>query len=111
MPIRWMRTSSLSCLFLFFVFVAIVTGNDEFDVLTIEDVPFPSSNADNAAAIKIVHNQKISEFTVCYRFLLTSYNDGWTRLIRATSTKYRNFYYEQLSFNTGFESEGYQALS
>ena len=59
-----------------------------------------------------MHSQEISEFTVCYRFLLNSYNDGWTRLIRSEKEKSRYVYYEALgNGDTGFEYEGYQALA
>ena len=50
------------------------------DVLSIEDVPFPMST-DYAAVLNVTHTQEISEFTVCYRFLITSYNDNGFTLI------------------------------
>ena len=104
--------NSCFCFSLLKIFGALVSGYEEFYVLNIEDLPFPLSYADSAAVINITHSQKISEFTVCYRFFVISYNNGWQLLIQARSENSRYFYRESLGGgDTGFEYEGYQALS
>ena len=40
---------------------------EQFDVLNISNVPFPSSSL-IGAAINATQNQEISEFTVCHRY-------------------------------------------
>ena len=87
--------NSCFCFSLLKIFGTLVSGYEEFDVLRIEDVPFPTSYADNAAVINITHSQKISEFTVCYRFFVTSYNSFWQGIIGASNPeKYRYMYFE-----------------
>ena len=100
---------SLFCILVFLLFTAYVLGNDEFDVLRIADVPFPYYS-DFAAVINATHTQKISEFTVCYRFLLTSYNSFWATTISAPNDGSRYGYLETIGFDTGYENEGYQAI-
>ena len=52
--------NSCFCLALLKILGALVSGDEEFDVLNIEDLPFPLSYADSAAVINITHSQKIS---------------------------------------------------
>ena len=40
---------------------------DQFDVMNITNVPFPSSSL-VGATINVTQNQEISEFTVCHRY-------------------------------------------
>ena len=106
-----MWKSSLFCASVFFLSTALVSGSNEFDVLSIADVPFPVSPfSDFAAVINATHDQAISEFTVCYRFLLTSYNNGFNAIIMAPNDGSRYYYQETIGFNTGFEYEGFQAI-
>ena len=104
-----MWKSSLFCVSVFLLSTALVSGNNELDVLRIADVPFPTSS-DFGAVINATRQQQISEFTVCYRFQLTSYNDQWNTIISAPNDGSRYYYQEMIGFNTGFEYEGYQAI-
>ena len=52
-----------------------VQGKDSFDVLSMRNIPFPSS-AEDAAVINIEYKKDIPEYTVCYRFQIESYNDN-----------------------------------
>ena len=78
-------------------------------VLTIKNVPFPESFVP-AANLNVTHTKEIAEFTFCYRFLITSYNEQWNRLILARQPHKYCYYEESFGFNTGFEFEGYQPI-
>ena len=85
-------------------------GNAEkFDVLSIENVPFPESS-DIPAHLNATYTKEIAEFTVCSRFLFTSYNDWWNFLLIGNQPDQHSLYKEGFGFNTGFEVEGYQAI-
>ena len=71
---------------LFSTFTALVLGQDKFDVLSVENVPFPESSH-IAAVFSAPFTQDISEFTVCNRFMFTSYNDLWTKTLVAYNLK------------------------
>ena len=47
----------------------------QFDVLKVSDVEFPRYFK-YAASTSAPYNKNITEFTVCYRILIESYNDG-----------------------------------
>ena len=55
---------------------------DDFDVISISNVPFPSSSG-FAARLSAPYDSEIPEFTICYRFLISSYNDRWLTTIWA----------------------------
>ena len=79
-----------------------VLGQEEqFDVLNISNVPFPSSTL-IGATINATQNQEISEFTVCHRFQFYSYNDHWTFIFNTKKAGAINWdekgYFEALGF-------------
>ena len=91
-------------------------AEDTFDVLTISNVPFPHSPHMAADIRNPPHYKEIPEFTVCFRFLFTFYNDGWIPLIHAKQKKIQNpwdekYFAERLAYNLGFDYQGYQHLS
>ena len=63
-------------------------GSDQFDVMSITNVPFPLSFGIVAATLNATQEQEISEFTVCYRFQITSYNDIWNFMFNAKKVGY-----------------------
>ena len=63
-------------------FTVLCSDAKQFDVLKISDVPFPSipwgegdGKSTGIATINATYKTSISDYTVCYRFLLESYND------------------------------------
>ena len=56
----------------------------QFDVLKITNVRFPSSNKHFAAHAKIAYKDNVSEYTICYRHLVESYNDGYYTPVHLT---------------------------
>ena len=92
-------------------FVSKVYCQEYVDVLKIENVPFPHSS-EFAASVDADFNESISEFTVCYRILIESYNDGCLKAVSA-DLKDRTpwddrFYNEQICKDFGFALDGYQ---
>ena len=55
----------------------------EFSVLKISKVPFPSY-AQYVARTSAPYHTNISEFTVCYRLQIESYNEGLFTVVTAT---------------------------
>ena len=97
-----------------FYCVSHIQGSTEFDVISITNVPFPSSS-DPAASISVPYSHEIPEFTICYRFLITFYNDLYTSIFSAKHTSNPltwdgRYIMEEIGFNTGFEYQGYQIL-
>ena len=95
--------------------VATALAEENFDVLSIENVPFPSSDHIPATINSPSFSKEIPEFTVCFRFLITFYNDAWLNLIRALYKRdmlpwNHRYFGEFLDFNNGFEYQGYQFL-
>ena len=93
--------------------MAAVNGQDQFDVLKITNVDFPFATG-FAATFNATYDQEIAEFTVCYRFLITSYNDGWMWTFYSpklgTWEWDQKGYHETFGYGTGLESEGYQSV-
>ena len=54
---------------------ALLGEDQQFEVLKISNVPFPSSSG-YAAHTRTTNQKNISEYTLCYRHLVESYNDG-----------------------------------
>ena len=83
---------------------------EQFDVLKISNLPFPKYDK-YAAKASAPHHKEITEFTVCYRFLVESFNDGEIDVVGA----YKDWTISQTYFcnwmgpeGTGKEKEGYQ---
>ena len=83
--------------------MVLVICQEQFDVLKITNVPFPSSSV-FAVSLNATHDKDIVEFTVCYRIQITSYNDGWLGILHANKG-----YMEAFGYKTGIEFEGYQS--
>ena len=69
-------------IFLSFFILVHTEVQDQFEVLNVANVPFPSSSG-VAASFNALHSEDIAEFTICYRFLIESYNDLYIILVRA----------------------------
>ena len=91
--------------------ISTICCQENFDVLRIENVPFPSSS-EFAASVDADFDKNISEFTVCYRIFIESYNDGCILPVSADlkdRTPWDQRYYnEQLCKDIGFALDGYQ---
>ena len=102
-------------LFLFFLLFHTLTKNVwiqslSFDVMKLSNVPFPSSSVE-PVYFNAPYHKNISEFTICYRFQIESYNDGLFWLIGAK--KEGSFYnwimLDRMGWDTGNEMDGYQS--
>ena len=89
----------------------------QFDVLKISNVPFPVYRRYTASA-SVLYDKNITEFTVCYRFQIESYNENDQGIIVISATA-ENFFYAGNSLpsflnwifpeGSGREKEGFQA--
>ena len=85
--------------------LAWVQGEDSFNVLSMRNIPFPSSTED-AAVINIEYKKDIPEFTICYRFQIESYNDNLFWVFAARNQE--GTYSDRIGWQTGMEREGFQ---
>ena len=81
-------------------------------MLKISNVPFPISN-NHAAEFNASFNEKIVEFSLCFRILIESYNDGYMPLVSVNDPHIespypsdRLLFREDTAFFTGFEIDG-----
>ena len=83
----------------------------QFDVLKLSDVQFPRYY-NYAATASAPYNKDITEFTVCYRFQVESFNDGEINIVYAgegVSLSAKAYFYNFMGpEGTGKEREGYQ---
>ena len=90
-----------------------VHSSDHFEVLKISGVPYPYSDH-YAATINGTFHKELTEFTVCYRFLIESYNEKHILPFiaehkhKGASTKYFADLFEDLSNNQGWGTRGFQ---
>ena len=99
------------------LFSRICQCEQQLDVLKISNVPFPHSK-NPGALINAGFKQDIAEFTVCYRVLVESYNDGhvpvivaWKPGIEDYTLDYQvtSYLADTVSYLTGFDLDGLQA--
>ena len=80
----------------------------QLDILKISTVPFPHSKH-NAALISASYTQDIAEFTICYRVLVESYNDGSIYIFRALAIEPGESYFiETTPYLSGLDMDGLQ---
>ena len=83
----------------------------QFDVLKVSNVQFPRYSK-YAATASAPYNKDITEFTVCYRFQVESFNDGEINIVYAgegVSLSAKAYFYNFMGpEGTGKEREGYQ---
>jgi hypothetical protein len=79
-------------------------SQEQFQVLDISNIPFPNSPT-SAATAKPTYKKDVVDFTVCYRSLIDSYNDGNVRPFFADP--YYFCVYEAPGKGRGWGSEGY----
>ena len=92
----------------FFSFLMVISCQEELDVMKISNVPFPSSKV-YPAFLNASFSKEIAEFTICYRFLIESYNDPMIYLLRLMTPNWGDtFYYNAVGWNTGYDLEGFQ---
>ena len=100
-----------------FCFLA-VANSENFEVLKISNVPFPRSSwgtgegkDKNVVSINATYTKTIPDYTICYRVLVESYNDGLFNLVAAYKDSSIGHSYILDRFGgmgTGLESEGLQ---
>ena len=96
------RGSLLLVFSLYCLLFVTAQGEELIDVLKVTNVPFPKSSG--YAAIATISNEKeVAEFTICYRYLVESYNPNWGTVVHSGR------YIDWLGFETGHEKFGYQA--
>ena len=80
-----------------------------FDVLKLSNVPFPSSSAE-PVYFNASYDKNITEYTICYRFKIESYNDGllWLVGVRRKGSEHKWMVLDRIGWNTGNEMDGYQ---
>ena len=89
-----------------------VQCQDHFDVLKIE-APFPDSS-ESAASADADFDKNIPEFSVCYRMMVESYNDGCIGIIYANLTGKKfdpgddRSYLNRLCKDIGWTMDGFQ---
>ena len=101
-------------------YILVNCNAEQFDVLKISNVSFPrtpwgTGDGKNTgiAAVNATYKKSIHDYTVCYRFLVDSYNDGLFVTIGAYTSsekvgKVRGVLDRLGGMGTGFESEGLQ---
>ena len=88
--------------------VAYVTCQEDIDVMKTSNVRFPEDSV-YAARLNASHSEKIAEFTICYRFFIESYNDGFIYLLRMRTSDWSDsYYYDGIFWDAGDEREGFQ---
>ena len=80
-----------------------------FDVLKLSNVPFPSSSTE-PVYFNAPYAKNITEYTICYRFQIESYNDGLVFFVgvRRKGSKHKWMVLDRIGWNTGNEMDGYQ---
>ena len=99
-----MQNSTLSFL-LFFVFS--ISCQETIDVLKISNVEFPVSDKE-AAYFNATFYKDISEVTVCFRFLVESYNTGLIYLLWGMNKDKKGYFLDRIGYEDGMERDGYQ---
>ena len=94
-------------LFVLVILVISVYAEDRIDVVKISNVEFPYSSH-FAATFDATYQKEISEFTICIRFLIESYNNNLIQMIKA-DYKGQIHYLERIGWEWGMERDGYQA--
>ena len=64
----------------------------QIDVLKISDISFPSSNP-FAAHARTTYHGEISEYTICYRHLIESFNEGHYHVVNIGPWKFAHRIY------------------
>ena len=98
-----------------FYFLAVV-NSEQFDVLKISNVPFPASSWGTGegkdkgiVSINATYTKTLPDYTICYRVLVESYNDGIFSLVSAhvdSSVGHLLILDRFGGMGTGYESEG-----
>ena len=93
------------------VLLPAVHCSDQFEVLRISNVSFPKSST-HAAKLDGTFHVGLTEFTVCVRFLIESYNEGSFTPIEALGNGGTMTYvwlgFEDLSNGLGWGTRGFQ---
>ena len=100
-----MQNLTQSILQLLFVFS--VSCQETIDVLKISNVEFPVSEKEPASFNATFHKD-IPEVTVCFRFLVESYNTGLLWFIDGKNGDKKGFFLDRIGWETGVERDGYQ---
>ena len=80
-----------------------VLTQDQFKVLKVSNVPFPRSSA-YPATITTSFGEDVTDFTVCYRIFLDSYDDG---IFLPVKHSHYSEWFEGPGSSAGWGTEGY----
>ena len=96
-------------LFALYLYVLVYARcQEQMDVMKVTNVTFPYSGI-YPALLNASFPKEIEEFTICFRFYIESYNDGWIYLLNPKTPDWGDhYYYNAIGWNTGFEREGFQ---
>ena len=102
-----------SCLFAIILLAItkfILVFSATFDVLRLSNVPFPSSSVE-PVHFNALYDKNITEYTICYRFQIESYNDGLTFFVgvsrRGSESKW--LVLDRIGWDWGSEMDGYHS--
>ena len=87
----------------FLFWVIRVHTQEQFKVLKVSNVPFPRSSA-YPATITTSFGEDVTDFTVCYRIFLDSYNDG---IFLPVKHSHYSEWFEGPGASAGWGTEGY----
>ena len=74
------------------------------------NVTFPYSGI-YPARLNASHSTEISEFTICHRFYIESYNEGFIYLLNPKTPGWKDhYYYNAIGYNNGFDRDGFQGV-
>ena len=92
----------------FLYLLVYVSCQDQIDVMKMSNVTFPYSGV-YPALLNASYSKQIPEFTICYRFYVESYNDGFMYMLNPKTPDWGDhYYYEAIGWDTGYEKEGFQ---
>ena len=85
-----------------------VNCEEMVDVMKTSNVTFPYSST-YPAMLNASHSTLISEFTICLRFNIESYNDQMITLLHTKTPDWSDhYYYNGIGWKTGYDLDGFQ---
>ena len=95
-------------LFALYLYVLVYAKcQEQMDVMKVTNVTFPYSGI-YPALLNASYPKEIAEFTICFRFYIESYNDGWIYLLHSkTPDLSDHYFYDAIGLNKGLDREGF----
>ena len=99
----------MSLSYIVFLYLLVyVSCQDRINVMKTSNVSFPYSGV-YPALLNASYSKPIAEFTLCYRFYVESYNDGFMYMLNPKTPDWGDhYYYEAIGWDTGYEKDGFQ---